>query len=119
MGKSPLGKTKMAAKRPSRPSSPDALVPVKRIVTQIMSQKGFTQNIFYEELQRVWAESVDGLIASQTRIGRLNRGTLEIFVSSAVIIQELSFRIPELVEKLNTATADKKITKIKFTNKTL
>lgn len=115
-GKVPIGNHSMAAKHPARRISQDAAIPMKRVVVQIMSQKGFTQNTFYETLQRVWSESVGEMIASQTQIGQLNRGTLEIFVSSAVITQELSFRTVELVEKLNTAMPDKKITKIKFTN---
>ena len=87
------------------------------MITQIISRKGFTQNVLHEEWERVWNDAVGELIAAQTRIGTLNRGTLEIFVTNAVISQELSFRTVELVEILNAVTPDKKITKIKFTNR--
>ena len=107
----------MTAKRSSGQTSRNPAVPIKQVITQIISRKGFTQNILLEEWERVWNDAVGELIAAQTRIGTLNRGTLEIFVTNAVISQELSFRIAELVEILNAVTPDKKITKIKFTNR--
>ncbi|MDR1959975.1 MAG: DUF721 domain-containing protein [Planctomycetaceae bacterium] len=90
-------------------------VTIGSVLTQLRSQKGFTQNFIYEEMERIWKENVGGLIAEQTRLGRLNRGILEVFVSSAVISQEISFRTKELTEKLNAAISDKKITGLKFT----
>ncbi len=54
----------------------------------------------FQKLMECW-EEVLGVMASQSKPLYIKRGVLYVATSSATLSQELRFRVPELLEKLN------------------
>jgi len=87
---------------------------IGRIITRIMARRGFQREISQEQLEKSWKEILGQPLASQTRLGTIRRGVLEVFVSHPALKTEISLRQTELLTALNQVLADGKIAKMKI-----
>ena len=111
-------------KRPSRIRSfPSAqaryeqgLTPTKlaNVLPKLMAKHGFQRSVSNEKLQAAWNQAVGPELAADTMPGTKRRGVLEIRVRHSLLIQELSFRVTELLADLNKLAPDEKITRLRF-----
>ena len=88
---------------------------IGKILTRIMARRGFQRQIFQEQIENIWAETVGEILVGQTRPGNIRCGVLEVFVAHSIFEQELSLLQPEILQKLNAAMGEKKIKRFKFT----
>ncbi len=70
------------------------------VVNQLLARRGYVQQQAQDEIQSIWNDIVGAQLAAQTRIGRIRRGVLDVFVSNSTLLQELSFRKAELLRAL-------------------
>jgi predicted nucleic acid-binding Zn ribbon protein len=88
--------------------------PIGKIVAELMSQKGFARVQGSAELEEAWQAAAGAAIARFTRVGLLRRGRLEVVVANSVLIQELGFQKPAILEALKEKLPDRSIKDLRF-----
>lgn len=88
--------------------------PIGKIVAELMSQKGFGRVQGSAELEEAWREAAGAAIAQFTRVGTLRRGRLEVIVANSVLIQELGFQKPAILEALQGKLPERSIKDLRF-----
>lgn len=86
-----------------------APVPVAELMSQLLSRRGYVQTLSNEQLNEAWAAAVGPDGAARTRPGKLRGGVLEIYTLDSPLIQELTFRKRELIQKLGELLPESKI----------
>jgi predicted nucleic acid-binding Zn ribbon protein len=66
------------------------LVPVNRVLAEVVKGLGIEEDVWQNELLSAWPELVGEDIAKRTRPGRVERGTLVIFVTHSMWLNELA-----------------------------
>lgn len=87
--------------RPSK--DPDRRGPeaLKDVIGRLFAARGWGRRQAQLRVEDAWASAAGPEQAAHTRVGRLQRGVLEIVVDSAVLLQELShFHKRALLERL-------------------
>lgn len=84
------------------------------VVAQLMARRGYARVLSQDQYNDTWREIVGEDIARQTRTGQLKRSVLEVFVQNSVLMQELTFRKSELLQRLQKQFSDHKIKEIRF-----
>jgi predicted nucleic acid-binding Zn ribbon protein len=85
------------------------------VLPQLIAKYGLQQRKNIKKIEQAWRKTVGEPFGSVTRIIGLKRGTLEIAVPHNAFVQELSFRLAELLASVQADVAEEKIKKIKFT----
>lgn len=86
---------------------------MKDIMSQLMSQRGYDRSIEAEEYRDAW-KVVTGRLAKLSTPGNLRRGSLEIYVSSSIVMQELTFQKRKFLTEIQKQLPHKKITDLRF-----
>lgn len=84
------------------------------VLAQLMAKRGYAQERTLAEQERVWNEVIGPELSAETRAGLVRKGVLEVFVASSTLLQELTFRKRELLDKLSAKLPDRKIRDLKF-----
>lgn len=84
------------------------------VLTRLMARKGYAQQISKDDIQTVWQNLIPPQWQEQTQVGNLNRGTLEIVVTSTVLRQRLEFERQNLLKQLQRQLPQNKIKEIRF-----
>lgn len=84
-----------------------------RVVARIMQRRGYAQVESARLLEEAWQATV-GDLTSSTRVGAIRRGTLEILVTSSLMMQELTFQKQNILRGMQRAYPEGKINKIRF-----
>jgi predicted nucleic acid-binding Zn ribbon protein len=88
----------MAIRRDTPGKGPE---PLGEILSRLFTSRGWGRRQGRLQLERAWAEVVGPEHASQTQVGALRRGVLEVVVANAVLLQELAhFHKRRLLEQL-------------------
>ena len=85
-----------------------------KVIWELVSRGGYGSPSRVSALRQTWAQVVDPQIASLTHPVRLSRGVLEVVVASSALLQELSFREQELVERLRMLWPEANVTRVRF-----
>ena len=88
--------------------------PIKDVLAQLIIKRGYGRQMEQEELQQVWLTTVGEPLARSARPCPLRHGTLEIVAQNSTVLQELSFRKPELLKKLQHNLPGKTIRDLRF-----
>ena len=88
--------------------------PLKDVLAQLIIKRGYGRQMEQEEIEQVWSTIVDEPLASSARPRQPYRGTLEIVAKNSTVLQELSFRKPELLQKLQHNLPGKTIRDLRF-----
>lgn len=84
------------------------------LVAQLLARRGYAQQTIAADLAAAWLAAVGEQIASQTRVGTVRRGTLEVVVANSAISQELTFRKTQLLTDLTARLSEHEIKNIRF-----
>ena len=92
-----------------QPPPPDGAVGIGVVAEQLIKKWGLEARVWEERLLRDWPEVVGAQVAGHSRPGRMDRGTLVIFVDSSVWLSELAryIRGPLLTNVQRLCGADK------------
>lgn len=97
-----------------RSSSAGAAQSIGSLVSRLMSRRGYAQVRAVEALQEVFAAEVGELLAQSSRVGKITRGTLHIYVADSVSHQELVFRKRSLLARFQQELPTGGIRDIRF-----
>ena len=89
-------------------------VPIGNIVADVLAQRGLGRPQATVQLDQIWSEVVGSAIAPMTHCGKIHRQQLNVIVKNSTVMQELTFRKQEIIQKLNTRTPDYPIKDIRF-----
>ena len=84
------------------------------VVNQLLARRGYLQSLAGDQLQQGWCEAVGKDSASQTRVGKLRGGVLEVFVQHSTLVQELGFCQQQLLAQLQAACGHTRIRELRF-----
>jgi hypothetical protein len=73
---------------------------VSALLNRVIQQKGYAAVQSTELLQEAWSEAVGPDLRGQTRIGKVARGSLLVFVPNKVVQMELEFAKPKILKVL-------------------
>ena len=80
-------------RRPKRPAD---------ILGRLMARKGYAQTETANELEVTWNDIVGAKWKTETKVGTIRQGVLEVMVSSSVVNQQLGFKKKQLLSELQT-----------------
>lgn len=83
------------------------------ILADLMAQRGYAQVAANEECNEAWKKVV-GSLEKFTRATEVKRGVLQVLVSNSVMMQELTFRKPELLAAMTEALPTHNIKDLRF-----
>ncbi len=87
---------------------------IGEVLAQLIGRGRLGQLHGAAQWEAAWENAAGPLAAQYTRVGRFRRGTLEVIVANSTVLQELSFRKQELVEKLAEAAPDAALREVRF-----
>jgi len=87
---------------------------VGNVVSQLLARSGYAQVQAADARAAAWKETVDAATATQTRVGQLRRGVLQIHVSNSALVQELAFQKTQLIAGLQQRLPALKLRDISF-----
>lgn len=79
-----------------------------------MARKGYAQTKTANELELTWNEIVGPKWQSETKVGTIRQGVLEIMVSSSVVNQQLGFKKKQLLAELQTRLPKNNLKNLRF-----
>jgi predicted nucleic acid-binding Zn ribbon protein len=85
------------------------------IVSRLFARRGYARVLSKEDYQQVWRTVVGDVVASQTRVGNLRGGVLQIVAANSTIIQELSFRKHQILVRLKQELPHQRIRNVRLT----
>lgn len=88
--------------------------PIGKVVEQMLRQNGISDLFNEQRLCYMWAEIVGPGINRLTSRRFVDNGVLHVYLTSAVLKNELSFQRTRLVEALNAAVGTEVIHDVKF-----
>jgi hypothetical protein len=100
----------MAKQQPSRLR----LKSISSIVDRLIVEKGYAAQQSTELLQEQWRIAVGDALSSQSRIGKIQRGVLQIFALNSIVLSELEYSKSSALRHLNSALPDFKLKDIRF-----
>ncbi|MCD4717431.1 MAG: DUF721 domain-containing protein [Desulfobacterales bacterium] len=92
----------------------DSLVPLKDVISNILSDPTLPFNPDDANIWRVWDEVVGPAISKNARPLWIKNGKLKVTVSDPIWLQELQFVEKDIREKLNAKLGRKAVDKIEF-----
>lgn len=96
----------------SQDSSP---LHVSRALSELIALRGFARSQGDAQLQRAWDLAAGAEIAAHTRVGELNRGTLQVMVANPALLAELNgFHKANILQALREAQPEYKFKQLKF-----
>lgn len=84
------------------------------VVSQLMSRRGYAAVAAQHAMTDSVVASVGSLLAESFRIGKLNRGVLEVYVVDSVTMQEFTFQKRTILKRLAKDHPQTKITDLRF-----
>jgi predicted nucleic acid-binding Zn ribbon protein len=92
----------------------DSLVPLKDVISNILSDPTLPFNPDDANIWRIWDEVVGPAISKNARPLWIKNGKLKVTVSDPIWLQELQFVEKDIREKLNGKLGRKAVDKIEF-----
>lgn len=98
-----------------RPPAPYRVTTPEHLLPNVMKKLGLEQPMWEQALLREWATLVGPQVAQHTRPGRLERGTLTVFVANSAWLSELRrYGEKTMLEKLQSRFGRKRIKGIRM-----
>jgi predicted nucleic acid-binding Zn ribbon protein len=88
--------------------------PIGNILSELMAQRGYARVQSAGAYEAAWKEAAGPLIGRYSRVGSLRRGTLEVTVTNAALMQELGFQKAEILKTLSNLLPDQGIKNLRF-----
>ena len=87
---------------------------INTALKSLIEKTGLKKRLEQQRVLEMWGQIVGGAIAKNTEAVSVNQGTLVIKAKSAAWRQELQLQKKEILENLNTGSANKLIKDIRF-----
>ncbi|MEM6690408.1 MAG: DUF721 domain-containing protein [Planctomycetota bacterium] len=104
----------MAKARRSKPEGEPRVRRIGSLVDQVLARRGYVDGMANEQIQQSLVKELGTVLASECQIGKLNRGTLQIFVGDSVVMQELNFRKRQILRRLERDLPESRINDVRF-----
>ncbi len=88
--------------------------PIANVLSRLLSRKAYTQVQSADQREAAWRDIVGPDLAAHSRVGRVQRGVLQIVVRNSALMQELSFRKKNLVKRMMAKLPELKIRDLRF-----
>lgn len=90
-------------------------VPLSAVLNEVIQKRGINRMQGNNQLQEVWKTVAGEQIASQTKVGELRNGSLQILVGNSPLLGELvSFHQASLLKGMQKAMPEMKLKSLKF-----
>jgi hypothetical protein len=83
--------------------------PIADVLSELMARRGFARVRSVASLKQAWDEAAGELLATQSRVGAVRRGVMEVVVAHSTLAHELSYQKATLIERLATLLPEQKI----------
>jgi predicted nucleic acid-binding Zn ribbon protein len=87
---------------------------VREVMSQLLAKRGYAQVQTAAVCESAWREAVGARLASDTRLGSVRRGVLEVLVRNSAALQELSFVKAKVLRTLKQLVPEQQIRDVKF-----
>ena len=87
---------------------------ISSILDRLIVEKGYAAQQSSQILQEQWRIAVGEELFSQSRVGRIQRGILQVFTSNAIVLSELEYLKSKALRQLQSALPDFKLRNIRF-----
>lgn len=84
------------------------------ILGRLMARQGYAQTESANELDDVWNQIVGPKWQTKTKIGRVSRGVLEVFVVSSAVNQQMGFQKRKILKEIQKRLPQNKIKDLHF-----
>ena len=84
------------------------------ILGRLMARKGYAQTESGNELEEVWNQIVGVKWQTKTKVGNINRGVLEVFVTSSMVNQQIGFQKRKILKEIQNRLPENKIKDLHF-----
>jgi len=98
-------------RRQYRPRAPKK---VGDVLANLLARRGYARIQAAALLQGTWDKLIGERLAGKTRVGRLQRGVMEVTVQSSAVMQELTFQKTRLLKSIKETMPEEKIRDLKF-----
>ena len=87
---------------------------IGNVIAQVMQRRGYAQIEHARKLEEGWVRAAGDRVNRVTQVGVIRRGTLEVTVSSSLMMQELTFQKQNLLSSMQEAVPEANIRKLRF-----
>jgi predicted nucleic acid-binding Zn ribbon protein len=84
------------------------------VVAQLIAKRGYGRHQTDDELAAAWAAAAGKTLAAVSRAGKIQRGTLEVWVTNSTAMQEFTFQKERILAELNRTLPTMNIRGLKF-----
>jgi len=87
---------------------------ISSIVDRVIVEKGYAAQQSSELLQEQWRIAVGDELASLTRVGKIQRGILQVYALNTIVLSELEYSKGDALRHLKSALPDFKLKDIRI-----
>jgi len=87
---------------------------IDRLIPRIIARSGVAGTQASQELDSTWKQVAGKQWSNCTMAGPVRRGSLEVFVTDSMVLQELVFHQQDLLQQLNQKLPQTKISAFRF-----
>ena len=73
---------------------------ISAVLRKVIQQKGYSAIQSADMLRNAWADAVGQSLASQTQVGKVERGQLTVFAANKVVASELDYMKSQILKSL-------------------
>jgi predicted nucleic acid-binding Zn ribbon protein len=93
---------------------PRAPVRIADVMSRLLARKGYAQLQQGLEWEAAWSDAAGDQLSKNSRVGKTNRGVLEITARNSAVLQELTFQKRQLLKKLQAAAGANNLRDLRF-----
>lgn len=79
------------------------------LMTELMARRGFARQQAGIALDKAWQQAAGALVAQRSRVGAINRGVLDVVVSSSSLVQAIALERAALLARLQAALPEQNV----------
>ena len=87
---------------------------IRETLDRLILEKGYAAQQSSQILQEQWRIAVGEELFSQSRVGKIHRGILQVFVSNTIVLSELEYVKSKALRQLQSALPEFKLRNIRF-----
>jgi len=87
---------------------------IKSPIMAVLRRYGVQQQLTSQSLEAIWSEIVGPVLAKESRTGKIDRGVMLVAVANSSVLQELSLRKLEILDRLHQHETWKEVRDLKF-----
>ncbi len=87
---------------------------ISSILDRLIVEKGYAAQQSSQILQEQWRIAVGEELFSQSRVGKIQRGILQVFASNTIVLSELEYSKSRALRHLQSALPEFKLKNIRF-----